>query len=110
MAILIFIVAVMGKLRAVLRTLILDKQPFVPANAARIRWIGLAVIVGELARTAVIYAENVYARAYYAIPGVTFDVVPLPTFWPIILGLLILVIAEVFRAGTRLDEEQSLTI
>jgi hypothetical protein len=28
----------------------------------------------------------------------------------IINGLIILVIAEVFRAGTRLDEEQSLTV
>jgi hypothetical protein len=29
---------------------------------------------------------------------------------PIAHGLFILVIAEVFRVGTRLDEEQSLTI
>ena len=28
----------------------------------------------------------------------------------IVLGLIILVIAEVFTAGTRLDEDQSLTI
>jgi len=28
----------------------------------------------------------------------------------ILLGLLIVVIAEVFRAGTQLDEDQSLTI
>jgi Protein of unknown function (DUF2975) len=32
------------------------------------------------------------------------------SFRTIIYGLIILVIAEVFRAGTRLDEEQSLTI
>lgn len=31
-------------------------------------------------------------------------------FFTIIHGLIILVIAEVFRAGTRLDEDQSLTI
>jgi hypothetical protein len=28
----------------------------------------------------------------------------------IVAGLIILVIAEVFREGTRLDEEQSLTV
>ena len=32
------------------------------------------------------------------------------TPFAIIDGVIILVIAEVFRAGTRLDEEQSLTV
>jgi hypothetical protein len=109
-AIMVFIAAVLGKVRAVLRTLIYDKQPFIAANAARIRWIGLAVIVGELARTAAIYAENVYARAYVVVPGVTFDLLPQPSVWTIVHGLMILVIAEVFRVGTQLDEDQSLTI
>ena len=68
---------VVGQLRAVTRTL-RDGRPFVPANAARIRWIAFAVIAGELAT--------------------------------IIHGLIILAIAEVFRTGTRLDEDRSLTI
>ena len=42
---------VLGQLRAVFRTL-RDRRPFVPANAARIRWIAFAVIAGEIARAA----------------------------------------------------------
>jgi hypothetical protein len=106
----VFIAAVLGKVRAVLRTVIYDKKPFVAANASRIRWIGLAVIGGELARTAAVYAESLYARAYVPVAGVIFDVLPQPSVWTIIHGLMILVIAEIFRAGTQLDEDQSLTI
>jgi hypothetical protein len=109
-AVALLVAITLGKLRAVLRTLIVDRQPFVAANAARIRFIGLAVILGELARTVVIWGENIYARAHLAIHGVMFDVLPQPNLAAILLGLLILVIAEVFRAGTALDEEQSLTI
>ena len=100
---------VLGKLRAVLHTLV-DQQPFVPENAARIRWIGLSVIAGELAYSAIVFAENIYARAHVTIPGVTFDFLPRVDFWILICGLIIVLISEVFRAGTRLDEEQSLTV
>jgi len=100
----------LGKLRAVLRTLIVDRAPFVPANAARFRFNGLAIIAGELARMTVVWIENLYARSTVAIPGVVFDMLPQPAIWTIVHGLFVLVIAEVFRAGTALDEDQSLTI
>ena len=109
-AIMMFFAAVLGKVREVLRTLIVDKKPFVAANATRLRWIGLAVIVGELARAGAVYAENLYARTYFPLSGVTFDVLPQPSVWTIVHGLMILVIAEVFRVGTQLDEDSSLTI
>jgi hypothetical protein len=108
--VLMLVAAVLVALRDVLRTLTREKKPFVPANARRLRFIGWAVVAGELARTSVVYAENTYARAHLAIPGVTFDAWPQPHGWTILFGLLILVIAEVFRAGTELDEDQSLTI
>jgi hypothetical protein len=108
-AILLFAWFVLGKLRAVLHTLV-EKQPFAPENAARIRWIGLSVIAGELAYSAIVFAENVYARAHVTVPGVTFDFLPRVDFGILVCGLIIVLISEVFRAGTRLDEEQSLTI
>ena len=40
----------------------------------------------------------------------TFDTWPRLDFATLGHGLIILVIAEVFRAGTRLDEDQALTI
>ena len=42
--------------------------------------------------------------------GLSFDVGPELNVFAIAAGLMILVIAGVFRAGTALDEEQSLTV
>jgi hypothetical protein len=100
---------VLGQLRAVFRTL-RDGQPFVPANATRIRWIAYGVIAGELARSVIVFVENYYAMTHFSADGLRFDVRPDVNVFAIICGLIILVIAEVFRAGTRLDEEQSLTV
>jgi len=100
---------VLGLLRAVFRTL-RDGQPFVPINATRIRWIGLAVIVTEVARSAMVFFENYYAMTHFSADGLRFDAWPDINVFPILHGLVILVIAEVFRAGTRLDEDQSLTV
>ena len=108
-AVLIFSVFVIDQVRAVLRTLI-HGNPFDASNAKHIQRIGLAVIGGELARAAVVFAENYYAMTHVAIAGLTFDAWPRINFTAIGYGLIILIIAEVFRAGTRLDEEQSLTI
>ena len=99
---------VVGQLRAVIRTL-RDGRPFVPANATRIRWIGFAVIAGELARAAIIYSTNSYAMTYFRQRPAVRRPADLNVV-TIVHGLIILAIAEVFRTGTRLDEDQSLTI
>ena len=46
----------------------------------------------------------------FAAEGLRFEARPDFNVVAVICGLIILVIAEVFREGTRLDEEQSLTI
>lgn len=100
---------VVGQLRAVFRTL-RDGRPFVPANATRIRWIAVAVIAGELGRAVVMYSSNSYVMTHFSANGLRFDARPDVNLFTLIHGLIILAIAEVFRAGTRLDEDQSLTI
>ena len=100
---------VLFQLRAVLRTL-REGQPFVPANATRIRWIALAVIAFELTRSAVALFDTYYAMTHFSAEGLQFKMWPDLNIGAILNGLIILVIAEVFRAGTRLDEEQSLTV
>jgi hypothetical protein len=100
---------IISQLRALFRT-IRDGRPFVPANAARLRWVGIAVIVGELARSTVVFFENQYAMTHFVAEGLRFDTRPDLNLLAIVHGLIILVIAEVFRAGTRLDEDQSLTV
>jgi hypothetical protein len=100
---------VLIQLRAVFRTL-RDGRPFVAANAMRIRWIGYAVIIGELVQALVRFGGNAYAKAHFAADVLRFDAWPSINVFAIVHGLIILVIAEVFSAGARLDEDQSLTI
>ncbi len=110
---LIFALALMlwvtGRLYAVLRN-VRDGRPFAAANAARIRSIAWAVIGGEMARAAVVFFENTYAMRHFSAEGLHFTAQADLSVAAILEGLIILVIAEVFRTGTRLDEEQSLTV
>ncbi len=104
-----FVLWVLGELRGLFRT-IRDGHPFVPANAPRVRRLAYAVLLGELARSAVVFWGNHYAATHFTANGLLFDSRPDINLFAIVDGLIILVIAEVFRAGTRLDEEQSLTV
>jgi hypothetical protein len=100
---------VLGQLRGFLRTLAAGR-PFVPANAVRLRRIAWAVILGEIARAAIVYFESSYAMRHFSVAGLAFEARPDLNVFAIVNGMIILVIAEVFRDGTRLAEEQSLTI
>jgi hypothetical protein len=83
---------------------------FIPENARRVRWVGFAVIFGELARAALVYFSSYYTSQHFTANGLRFVASTDLNFITIVSGLAILVIAEVFREGTRLHEEQSLTI
>ena len=99
----------LGQLRAVFRTLG-HGRPFVPENAIRVRRLGYAVILGECARVAVVFFANYTAMTRFSADGLRFDAWPHLNLFAIGHGLIILAIAEVFRAGTTLDEDQSLTV
>jgi Protein of unknown function (DUF2975) len=99
----------LSELRAVFRTL-RDDRPFVPANAARLRRLAFVVIGAELMRVALTALTVRYATSAAAPDGLRITARPDVNVLALLLGLIILAIAEVFRAGTRLDEEQSLTI
>jgi hypothetical protein len=64
----------------------------------------------EVARAAIVFFEHSYAQAHFVADGLRFEARPDVNGLAFVCALIILVIAEVFRAGTRLDEEQSLTI
>jgi hypothetical protein len=100
---------VLGLLRSLMATLRAGR-PFAAANAGRVRWIGWAVIAGEVVRASVVYFENRYAMTHFAAQDLQFVARPDVSVFAIVHGLIILALAEVFRAGTRLDEDQSLTI
>ena len=97
------------ELRAVLCTLRAGR-PFAPANATRIRRMAWIAILGELTRAAVVFFENNYAAAHFVSESLRFSARPQVNVLAIVDGLVILVIAEVFRIGAGLDEDQSLTV
>jgi hypothetical protein len=100
---------IVRELRNVLRT-VRDGTPFVRANARRIQRIAWLVIAGELARTALMYFETSYAAGHFQAGGIRFEARPDVNLAVIFNGLIVLVIAEVFRTGTQLEEDQSLTV
>jgi hypothetical protein len=104
-----FAAVALRKLRAVFRTL-KEGDPFVAANVARIRFVGFAVLIGELARAMWVFWNSVYLRLHLDMEGIRlrseFDLHGLT----ILAGLLLLVIAEVFRVGVQMKEEQELTV
>ena len=83
---------------------------FIPENARRIRWVGFMVIFGELARAALVYFWSYYSSLHFTASGMRFVASTDFNGVTIVSGLAILVIAEVFREGARLHEDQSLTI
>jgi hypothetical protein len=83
---------------------------FIPENARRIRWVGFTVIFGEFARAALVYFWSYYTSLHFTANGLRFVASTDFNGITIVGGLAILVIAEVFREGTRLHEDQSLTI
>ena len=104
--------AIIYELRQVVRTLVAG-EPFARANAARIRFIGLVIILMEIAKVAILTGFSLFVRNNFTIEGLTLSVIPDPDLGDlgvIFLGLVVLVIAAVFRQGIELREEQELTV
>ena len=100
---------VLWQLRQVFRTLE-DGAPFVAGNARRIRWVGFAMIFGEVFRATAIGFWTYYVALRFESEQMYFGASLDFNLIAIIHGLVILVVAEVFRSGTRLEEDQSLTV
>lgn len=102
-----------SQLRAVLVS-VRDHRPFSADNAVRIRRVAYTVIASESLRAGGAFAANFYVAKYFVADGVRFvstvGTTVAPSIPMLVCGLIILVLAEVFRAGTRLEEDQSLTI
>ena len=96
-------------LRIVISTLV-KREPFIKGNAIRIRNIGIICIIHELIRSFILFNEAWFIKNKFLIFGrpisLKFDL----NIETIFLGLVIIVIAEIFRIGTQLKEEQELTI
>lgn len=100
---------ILADLAAVCRS-VRDGRPFAARNAVRIRRLALAVVLAEVARAAVVYAANAYVAAQFAADHLRFTARPHLNAFAIVSALILLVLAEVFRTGTELDEDHSLTV
>ena len=104
-----FVTAVVYQLRKIFANLKAG-QPFIPENARRIRAIGLLVILACLVQSFLGFGLGTILAKNLAIEGVTIR--PQLNFGldGFLIGLAILVLAEVFRYGAALQEDRDLTV
>ncbi len=103
------ILLVIRQLQGIVAT-VADRDPFVPSNARRLRVIWMTIAGYELARFGL---GALIGAGVAAFGGQTDRIISLGlsinlTAWFAVL--VIFIIAEVFREGTRLREDQQLTI
>jgi hypothetical protein len=106
---LVLIVLIIYQLRKIFETLV-NENPFVEDNAKRLKNIGIFVILTSIVQT--ILQSYVGKNLVQAIRSphvqirtmIEFDMVV------IFLGVIFIVLAEVFKIGAKMKEEQDLTV
>lgn len=102
---------VLWHLRKIARS-VEEGEPFNERAAGRLRAIGFLIVAGSLGRTSEDFLAGFYARSQYLLSKgrieLTFDYVAL--FWGVAVGLMVLVLAEIFRFGSAIHQEQELTV
>ncbi len=108
----IFLIAMFLVLHLLRRLLgaVASGTPFIEANVRRIRWIGLIAVGAELAHEAFDHLLQLAIRGGTEATGLT--VSPSWNLDPaaLLLGLVVIALAEVFRHGSRLQLESDLTV
>ncbi len=100
---------VLYNLRKIFATLVTE-NPFDRENVVRIRRIGGAVIAGAVLKSLVQTAFGFFFTHYVSVTGVDFRAKLSLDLTTIFLGLVFLVLAELFRLGSAMQEEQDLTV
>lgn len=95
------IVFVLNRLRAILRTL-RDQNPFGAPNASRIRMIGIVLVVGQLANAGLGAWLATHVSREISLAGLTFKADLSISGWVIFSGLILFMLAEVFKMGAEM--------
>jgi hypothetical protein len=103
------VLVVLFQLRRIMATLAAG-SPFVAANAWRIRFIGWAVIIGEVVSSSVEMLGQVIIKNSFQATGITFQWTYNMSVQTLFWGFVLIALAEVFRLGVEMREEQSLTV
>jgi hypothetical protein len=85
-------------------------SPFTPQNAARIRGIGLTIFLGSFGISLLRWFLQLHLYTLVTTKGLDIRVDLHPNYQTMFLGLVLLAIAELFRYGVKLEEEQALTV
>lgn len=103
------LVLVAHQLRAFLRS-VTAGAPFIADNPRRIRNIGSLIIAADVFASTWTWLLSRYIAPHLTLEGVLFT----PRFdfnWTqLLLGFLILLIAQIFELGVQLEDEQALTV
>jgi len=97
-------------LRKIFRDLVKEKSPFQVENPRRIRRIGYLIIIGAILSSFFDFYVWHYIARHISIPDVSFSYGIGFNLETIFLGLVILVLSEIFRSGVQLQEDRDLTI
>lgn len=93
-----------------LRKSVRDEHPIPHSNITRTRWIGVLFLLIEGSNFIAELIHHQEATALLQGTGMeVLQTLPL-NYWNIIIGILFLFMAEVFAIGSKLSEEQKLTI
>jgi len=116
----IIAILVLQELRKISKTL-LRGDPFVPRNASRLRRIWMTVAIGEAIRTALMFMVMLYvwklddlnfANSWFGdITGLNSGSKEIPLRWEVwSMVLILIVLAQVFRQGAAMREQEKLTV
>lgn len=108
--------AIWWQIRKIVRSLA-SEEPFEPDNVRRIRIVAFAVLGWELVRAGHAYGWTFHLAERAVTEGISVLPVPRPDlglggldFGLLLAGLALLVLAEVFRVGSAIRDDQRLTV
>lgn len=88
-----------------------NKTPFVIENANRVRVLGLTIITGASLRLVRGMVLGSLLKGSIHLPGFDLATRPAPEeLYTAGIGFVVLLLAEIFRYGIRLQEEADLTV
>ena len=92
---------ILSRLRGLFRTL-KEQNPFVPQNSRRIRSIGVALILGDVVTAGFATWLATRVSSAVSVAGVMVDTSFTVDFVPIGAGVILIMLAEVFRIGAQM--------
>jgi hypothetical protein len=100
-AVLVVVMVVLHRLRRIFRRLV-EGRPFLDENARRLRFIGLALMTGELAWAALQFLGQRAVAGGLSSAQISFHAVFAPRASVVLAGLALLIVAEIFREGVKM--------